>query len=284
MSTRILSIDGGGVLGCGPVEFLKQMELYENWFGTTEDVLAGTSVGGLLVALRATGRSWTDISDVFDRWVKKIFATPPFWWRMDPTRPQFQDDGIKAAVQAELGSLRCRDAKVPFFIPSFDFANGRPKIFDMTDDDLLSDVVLRTTAAPTYFQPRDGRWADGALATNNPSVIAICGAVRKLGKSLDGIKVLSLNTGGTFWDDPHVDRRMTKIAWAMPMINSQLEGSEELADFQATALLGDRHLRLTPALPKRFPIDDPSKCPEYRRYWSALWSAKREEVKRWLDI
>ena len=52
---RIISIDGGGTLGCGPAEPLKLMEDH----GVSHaDVLAGTSVGGLLVALRATGRTW----------------------------------------------------------------------------------------------------------------------------------------------------------------------------------------------------------------------------------
>lgn len=281
---RILSIDGGGVLGCGPVEYLTLLEEELRHQGLPkEDALAGTSVGGLLVACRAMGYTWQEVSDIFDRWVHRIFARPPLWWRMDPTRPKFQDDGIIAATRAVLGNAKCSDARVPFFIPVYDMQNGRPKVFDMTDGDKLADVVMRTCAAPTYFQPRDERWVDGALASNNPSVIGICGAVQKLGARLPELKVLSLNTGGTFWKDPKVGRRMTVLQWASPMINAQLEGNEEQADFQASALLGPNHLRVTPNLPRKFAMDEPEKCAEYRRHWRIHWWRTSEQVTQWYE-
>ena len=275
---KIISIDGGGALGCGPAELLR---LLDNADGAQADVLAGTSVGALLVSLRATGKSWSDISVIFDRWVGKIFEAPPFWWRMDPTRPKFRDDGIRAAVAAELGDLRCCDASIPFFIPASDFATGRVKVFDITDKDLLRDVVLRSAAAPTYFQPRDGRWADGALGANNPSMIAVCGAIDKLSAKLEDIWCLSLCTGGSYWSDPNIGRRTTKLGWASPVISFAMEGTEELAEFQADAVLDSRHLRIDPELSRKYPIDNVGMCEEYRDIWRALWLRRKDEILNW---
>lgn len=275
---KIISIDGGGALGCGPAELLR---LLENADGAQVDALAGASVGALLVALRTTGRSWSDISTTFDKWVCKIFESPPLWWKLDPTRPAFQDDGIRAAVLAELGEARCCDAHIPFFIPVSDFTAGRVKVYDATDTALLRDVVLESTAAPTYFQPRGGRWADGGLAANNPSMLAICGAIDKLGAKLEDIRCLSLSTGGSFWEDPGIGRRTTKLGWATRVISFALDGTEELAEFQANALLGSRHLRLDPELTRKYPIDDPKLCREYRGIWSGLWTRRKDEILRW---
>lgn len=275
---KIISIDGGGALGCGPAELLR---LLENADGAQADVLTGTSVGALLVSLRASGKSWADISGIFDKWAGKIFETPPIWWRLDPTRPKFRDNGIRAAVLAELGDLRCCDAHIPFFIPVSDFATGRVKVYDITDTALLRDIVLGSTAAPTYFQPRDGRWSDGGLAANNPAMIAVCGAIDKLGAKLEDLRCLSLSTGGSYWLDPRVGRRTTKLGWAQPVIAFALGGTEELAEFQAAALLGERHLRIDPDLPREYPIDDPSICREYRRIWHAVWLRRKDEILKW---
>ena len=39
MTVRVLSIDGGGILGCGPARYLKRLEAQ---VGPWESVLAGT--------------------------------------------------------------------------------------------------------------------------------------------------------------------------------------------------------------------------------------------------
>jgi len=275
---RIISIDGGGVLGCGPAELLKLME---DRGVSHADVLAGTSVGGLLVALRATGRTWGDISETFDGWVGKIFAPPPLWWKLDPFRPKYQDDGFKAAVKAELGTARCCDARMPFFIPAVDISCGVVKVYDDTDTDLLADVVLRTAAAPTYFQPREGRWVDGGLLANNPSVVAIAGAVRKLGASLGEIRMLSLATSTRPWKDPGVGRRMSKLEWASPLLRLGLEGGEEVAEFQAQALLGSRHLRIDPPRPCAYEMDDVRAVAPYRALWRETWRLNYGAILDW---
>ena len=185
------------------------------------------------------------------------------------------------AAQFCLGNIRCDQVRTPFFIPVFDFENMRPKIYDMTDKDLLRDVVVRTTAAPTYFAPPEDRYSDGGLISNNPSALAIAGVHAKLGVSLDKISVLSLDTGGPSLERCHVSSRMTKLGWVRPLITSQLEGNEEVAEFMSSALLGDRHLRISPRIQKKPPIDDPSCVYSYRQVWRTTWSENVDRFLKW---
>ena len=269
---RGLSIDGGGFLGVGPARLLRSLELagYEGW----EDFLTGTSVGALLVAMRLRGNSWTDIYRVFTAAAPKIFATPSLAWRMNPTTPKFDATALERVVRRELGDMRCSDAKIPFFIPVMDMSRGVPKVYDNSDSDYLSDVVLRSTAAPTYFAPRNGRWCDGGLVANNPSHLAVCAMV-KAGIHLDAISMISLNTGGDTWTDPHVDARMLPTSWISPVIKSQLAGNEEVGEFICDALLPGRHLRITPPYRKDYDLADVGSMVEV----SAIWAALYETVK-----
>ena len=265
---RILSVDGGGILGCGPARYLKFLE---SEAGSWEDALAGCSVGALLVALRAVGYSWDKIDSIFQVEGPRIFAKPSWTWRVNPMAPKYPSDAIESACSKYIGEATCKDAVIPFYIPSMDFVNGRPKVFDRTDSDLLVDVVLRSTAAPTYFAPRDGRWADGGLVANNPSHLAVAGLVR-LGTPLDTISVLSLDTGGRAWKDPKVSGRMLPTSWIKPVIKSDLAGNEEIGEFICTSLLGPRHLRISPESQVDYELDDLGAVPLWTAEWEKTWN------------
>lgn len=275
---RILSIDGGGCLGCGPAELMKRLE---ETLPVSEDVLAGTSVGGLLVALRVTGLSWSQISNVFDEWCPVIFKDPDILWKMDPTRPKFPSKGIETAARTLLKDARCSDFKVPFYITSYDMKLGRPKVFDNTDPDLLSEVVLRTSAAPTYFAPRDSRWVDGAFTANNPSMIALTATMHKMGVNPEDCELLSLNTGGSYWKDPSIGARTTALGWASVAIKALMDGNEEGPAYQCDAILGARHTRIIPELDRPWSITDYKANPRYREIWADCFRSRRDALIRW---
>lgn len=269
---RVLSIDGGGFLGVGPARLLADLEAcgYADW----EDCLTGTSVGALLVALRLKGRPWSYIHKVFMEEVRGIFATSPLSWRLNPMTPKFDNVTLLRVVRRELGSMTCRDAKLPFFIPAMDISRGVPKVFDNSDDFLLSDVVMASTAAPTYFAPWRGRYVDGGLVANNPSHLAVAGLV-KAGVHLDGLNVISLNTGGDTWTAPHVSGRMLPTSWISPVIRSQLSGNEEVGEFICDALLPGRHLRITPPYKRDYDLADVGAVDEVEGIWQKLFPQVR---------
>lgn len=268
---KLLSIDGGGALGVGPT--LLMMLLAEE-YDFEIDALTGSSIGAAIVAMYALGYSKRDVNAMLVKMLGSIFATPGFFWRIDPTHPKYDCQALDKALLEAFGDKRMSDLLKPVWITSADFARGRPKIWDNTDNALVRDVVRKSVAAPTYFSPVASRYCDGGLVANNPVMIGIGGCIA-LGHELRDISALSLNTGGEFWKDPKVGARMLALQWASPVIKFCLDGCEERDAFTATQLLGNRHLRLIPFQDHDVDMDDLSSLD----YWRAQWKTVYENNK-----
>ncbi len=280
MARWLMSIDGGGALGIGPAELLSRAEATVGRL--VPHAYAGTSVGALLAALAASGRSWRTIRDIFLAECPRIFERPPLSWRLNPWRPKYDGKALRSAAQRHLGDLRMCDLATPTFLTAFDFQVGRPKVFDCRDETPVWYAVLCSTAAPTYFPIVDGRWGDGGLVANNPTVVGLVGAVAKCGWDLNDAWCLSLGTNGDSWRDPHVAHR-SKIGWLKPLLDTFMGGEEELATFQAHALLGERLLRLEPHLRHDVAMDDVATALwSYRAIWGAMWEKRAAEIGDWL--
>ena len=100
----LLSIDGGGALGIGPAEFLSHAEREIGEIRSV-DAYAGSSVGALLVALKATGKTWREVRDIFIKECPKIFAKPSLLWRMNPWKPKYNNKNLKEVALKYFG--RC---------------------------------------------------------------------------------------------------------------------------------------------------------------------------------
>ena len=258
-----LSIDGGGVLGCGPSLFLTAL-------GVEFDAYAGTSVGGLLALLLAfKGLKTTD--ELFLSNVGRIFHSVPLYWKLDPTRPKWQSDGFESVTKSIFGDLKMSDAPMPVYIPVSDFKTGTLKVYDRSDSALVRDVCLQTAAAPTYFAPRESRYGDGGLIANNPSMVLATSLKNKGGVPFEQQRILSLATGGTYWTDPEVGGRMCELQWAAKLIHYMMQATVAYAAFQAREVLGDRYLRLDPGATEDVAMDDLKAISKWRALWQTLW-------------
>ncbi len=135
-------------------------------------------------------------------------------------------------------------------IPSINMTNGQTKVFKTPhlpkhyiDRNLrVVDVVLATTAAPTYFPhaviQKGSRYVDGGLWANNPSMVALVESIRISREcnrpdidprfQTGDTHMLSIGTGSsTFFADPPSDA--AGIAWwarALDLISiSQSQGA-----------------------------------------------------------
>jgi patatin-like phospholipase/acyl hydrolase len=173
------------------------------------DLVAGTSTGGLIAAAVATGLPATTIVDFYKQDGPTVFAPRPHYvpeqWSRQLAMPAARfalrkslgiplDDLLQtkytsAPLQKALervfkeqlvGEIR----KCRLVVPAVDVTVGRTVVFKtphlpgLTRDRHLriADVLLATTAAPTYFPHADlrgeGAVVDGGLWANNPSLVA----------------------------------------------------------------------------------------------------------------
>lgn len=128
-------------------------------------------------------------------------------------------DGVKLheIIKEEVGQKLLSDALTNVIIPTFDIKHFKPVIFsslkakrEKSTDAGIADVCIGTSAAPYYFPPYnfkttvDFNLADGGLAANNPSLLAVCEVMKE--QKMDGRKllILSLGTGAADQSDRYV--------------------------------------------------------------------------------
>lgn len=121
-----------------------------------------------------------------------------------------------------------------------------PRFFHNLNDavcleELVVDVALRSSAAPTYFPIYQG-FVDGGVFANNPALCAVTAAIAA-GVKMEDIVVLSLSTGK---DGLYLSEQQVKggdwglVQWAPKLTDLILDAGVEVIDFQCAQLLGER--------------------------------------------
>jgi hypothetical protein len=211
---RILSIDGGGIRGIYPAHVLRCIEerLQKNLFDTF-DMIAGTSTGSIIAAGVATGVPAADIVAMYKEHGAGIFRKKRFILpgkKLKNIQPlfdsvydaQYLEDILKEVFQ----NKRLAEIKKPLLLPSTDIGNGcvnvlksgYSKEFIRDNSVLVKDAVLASCSAPTYFDPHrlnEYILADGGLWANNPALVAVIDAQKRLGVAQDDVQILSIGTG-----------------------------------------------------------------------------------------
>lgn len=272
-----ITVDGGGILGIGSVCLLRELN-YDN-----EDFLAGTSVGSIIVALRAIGLSWERVYNIFKTECVSIFKKPSILWSINPFKPKYDNDVLKKMLKKYLGDMKMCDLRIPTFITTSDFSCGKPKVYDNTDDIYVRDVVLQSTAAPTYFPPVNNRFADGGLWANNPSLVGLTGYVDKYGEDIDNIRILSIGTNGDFYRGIKIHENLSLLQWASKIIDFELYCTEDSITFYCNKILKNRYLRIEPRLHKDYPLDAVDAVDDYEKIWFDYWNYNKKKIISWIE-
>ncbi len=212
---KILSIDGGGIRGIYPAHILKCIEekLQIN-LNDTFDMITGTSTGSIIAAGIAANTSTNDIQNLYRLHGSKIFQKKDFFWPHKKSKsliqPMFDSiydtQHLESVLLDVFQDTRLEDINKPLILPATDIGNGCVHVFksayskDFTRDNkvLVKDAVLASCSAPSYFNPHkvnEYLLADGGLWANNPSLVAVIDANKRLEVSFNDIRVLSIGTG-----------------------------------------------------------------------------------------
>jgi len=271
MSKRfnILSLSGGGYLGLYSIAVLARLEEeLGRPIASSFDLIAGTSIGGIIALGLAHEVKASEIEAAFLRDGTKIFSDRPvpggyiaqardilryaFKSKYDPNNLR-QTISLLVGAETTIGDLKHR-----VLVPTVNLTKGAPQVFktphhrNFTRDQKLRlvDVAMATSAAPTYFplaEIEQSLYADGGLFANSPDALAVHEAEHFLDIEQCDIHVMSIGTTtSSFSFADAAGRNLGIFGWAKDqrLVSVILASQQKISDYMLQHRLGDRYLRL----------------------------------------
>ena len=262
---RVLSLSGGGYRGLFTAALIRALEARlgpdparPTPFGQRFDLIAGTSIGGILataLSCRATGAALQALlqrrgSSIFPpmrlRGLRKLLGRAPY----DPQRLRSAIcELLPDAEQQLLGehAPALLLTTVNWTTSKLQLLGSRPTLGQRDQLGLtLMDAMLATSAAPAHFPVhrfQHHRFVDGGLAANAPDLHALqCAQQMYPGAE---VHMLSIGTANPLHgrDPSAVPGR--GLMWAGPVIELVTSAQEMLAVQECAARMGThRYLRL----------------------------------------
>jgi patatin-like phospholipase/acyl hydrolase len=213
---RILSLAGGGYLGLYTACVLAELEArIGEPLGGRFDLIAGTSVGGILAIALGFGMPMQTVKDLFLEQGTKIFSdrglpSTTVGKLRDLSRsvlgPKYDGDALRKALLGYLGRKTLGDALHPLVIPTTNISLSQTKVFKTPhvarsrgDESVHAvRVAMATCAAPAYFPAvRIGKflYGDGGIFAVAPDQVALHEAEHFMRIPASRVRMLSIGTG-----------------------------------------------------------------------------------------
>ncbi len=302
---KILAIDGGGFRGAYSAHLLQRMEVEFsiNWKNEF-NLIAGTSTGAIIAACLALGYPAKKVVELYENHGKDIFQKSLFP-RTGIFGSKYDNEGLRNVLNDLFGDAKLGDISVPLIIPATDIANGCVHVFKSTyhneffrdKDVLVSEAVLASCSAPTYFPPilltgNKYLLTDGGLWANSPSLAAAIDAKKRLGARLEELKVLSIGTGKTSQFYPIKKFNKTRpMGWGFAtrwgrgkFIEMILNLQSETANNMLGLLLEQKQiLRLNFESDRKHPLDSPDELYDLITKADHDFTHKSPDIKKLLN-
>jgi patatin-like phospholipase/acyl hydrolase len=273
---RILSIDGGGMLGTYSAAIISAIEEhYKKPVPGHFDLISGTSSGSIIAAALASGKTPSEILSFFTRDAAHIFYNNRAGTFLDFIRTvwqvaggtKFSNDRLLKSYrtlygeEADMGSIK----KCYLCLTSFNVTRGATTVFRTPHsagalkhrDVPLWKAVACSSAAmtymPEYFMDSFGEkcgYVDGGSWANNPTMVGLAEAYKNFLK--DGktrIKVVSI---ASFSENLKSKKKYSSLAsWSTDLLTLFFSGQVRSADYELKCFLKDsRHdyIRFEPAV------------------------------------
>lgn len=266
---QILSLSGGGFLGLYAIALLAHLERQTGTrIATHFDLMAGTSIGGIVALALAAEIPAEKIQSCFEQHGQEIFGTASapesklsMMWDFCRRfrRSKYTAEPLRSAIEAIVGSdIMLGNLLHPVIIPTVNLTKGSTQLFKTPHHEdfkldwtlKVADVAMATAAAPTYFPLAavgNSLYVDGGLFANSPDLLAVHEATHFFGCPVSDIRVLSVGTTTARFSFAHPNtRRFGVFQWFLGarLINVIIAAQQQSADFMLKHTLGDRYLRL----------------------------------------
>lgn len=278
---RILPLDGGGLMGIGPITLLKELSDDIGNINSFFDAYAGTSTGSIIAGCFAIGLTAKEIHTLYRAIGKTVFSNRNFL----PHKPKYNNKPLKKALKDIFGDITMGELEKPLYIAVSDFTLKRTRIISRDHEDWkLWKVILMSCSAPTFFEPVDDRFYDGGLTLQNPSFAAAQGYSEEIKVPLGDISVLSMGTNGH--SDIPIPLKKNMFLWdiLVKILKFMFESSEGISDHYCKKADLHSYMRLEPSISKEYKMDDYKMMDEYSRVWSLFYKEKRESLLKFLTV
>ena len=263
----ILSFDGGGIRGVLTARLLERIVAKRPDFLSQVKLFAGTSTGSILAMGLAKGLSPSELVSLYKERGKDIFhQSVPHQFltlgsligakyttqeRLDGLRPYFDGTTLSQLPRTVLVVAFQLDSQNPIAPAPNPPRRWQGKFFHNYPnsqflDQKALDLVMRSSAAPTFFPTYQG-FIDGGVIANNPSMCALAQAINPPtgGQDIHDVVLLSLGTGARAEFLTQTDSNWGITEWGFKLVDLLLDSGTGLADFHCQQLLGDCYHRLT---------------------------------------
>ena len=265
---RILSLSGGGYLGLYAAVVLADLEARAGEpLGRRFDLIAGTSVGGLLAMALAYEVPMAQIVRLFVERGEEVFTSRRLpggavTRLIDLTRsvlgPKYTGEALRRELTQHFGTRTLGDALHAVVVPAVDVSRSVTKVFktphaqaSLGDGELSAvDVTLATCAAPAFFpcvQVGQTLYADGGLFAVAPDQVALHEAEHFMGAKPSRVRMLSVGTATMGYQPAdNIEADAGAVGWLtdgrliLTMISVQQQHVQAIMEDR----LEDRYLRL----------------------------------------
>ena len=271
---RILSLAGGGYLGTYTACVLAELEAAAGEpLARKFDLIAGTSVGGILAIALGLEVPMADVKQLFVAHGPEIFSdraapSSSVGRLIDLTRsvfgPKYSGDKLRAALREQFGDRTLADADHALAIPAVDVRRSRTKIFKTPHargsrgDEALKavDVAMATSAAPAYFPSvplGDALYADGGLYAVAPDQVALHEAEHFMAADASNVSMLSIGTATAgYLPDDEVEFDDGAVGWLSDgrLILTLVSVQQQHVQSMMEDRLGKRYVRIDAEWPR----------------------------------
>jgi predicted acylesterase/phospholipase RssA len=229
---NILSIDGGGIRGLIPAVWLSELERRTQLSSSSMfHMMAGTSTGAIVAASlslpdksdeRRSRYKAVNIVELYTNHSNGIFSRASVMQHFFGLWPKYTNEGRQTVFNEYFGDTRLSQTLTDLIVTTVNSGGNTTELFrrsesltDPSKDYKLADVLMCTTAAPTYFPPyklNGSVFVDGGVQANNPAMIAYADARGKTANR-ENILVLSLGTGDYVPDPLKPNAERSLLFW-----------------------------------------------------------------------
>jgi patatin-like phospholipase/acyl hydrolase len=292
---KILAIDGGGIRGVFPAYIIKELNKhYNNKLHTKFDLIVGTSTGSILAGAIANKNDLDEIFNLYRHKGSLIFTKHKLGF-LGLFFAKYDNKNLKKELDLLFKSKMKEISKPDLAITSSDLINTSVHVIKSNyleeyirdGERNLSDVILASCSAPTFFNPTkldDSLLADGGIWANNPSLVGLTEAISKINKEMSEIKILSLGCGeiknhythkSSFWGILTGYQRTKLVDYFMNINSNYIESTVGL-------LIKDNYLRIN-FQGSKLSLDDVGKTKDLISIAEDSWLKKKSAIIKFID-